>query len=423
MTKTADHRHNQRGSVLVLVAVMMVALTALAALVIDLGVLYVAAQQAQHVADAAALAGVGKLREGMSPTAASAEAINVASKNAILGTSVTLASSDVVVGAWNSVSKTVVAWDPTASQVAVQATVRRTTGAPNGPVPTFFARVLGITSMNVTRSAVAGLFVDQRPRSAVSLMIVQDGSSSFQSAWSQAITADTGLLSLINGVSMTGDAAGMVTFNAALSQSYLSGAGLWSGTYGYQNYPAANAGIKYTTSTSGALQKTTATGTVSSSGSIREMSGPLTVFGTAHSGSLPSALSTASQLLTNGNAWGDTDTSAGLNYAITKLQAGAASGSEQVIVLVSDGMPHSVDGTSQTNALKTAATTAANRAASLGIKIHTVTLEGTDGVNYAFNESLIRNGGYAFRAADANALFQTLIAVGAVEFGRPTLLK
>ena len=423
MIRPANRRAGQRGSVLVLVAVMMVALTALAALVIDLGVFYVAAQQAQNVADAAALAGVGKLREGMSLTAASAEAVNVASKNSVLGTPVTLASSDVVVGAWNSVTKTVVAWDPTATQVAVQATVRRTTDAPNGPVPTFFARVLGITSMNLTRTAVAGLFVDQRPRSSVSLMIVQDGSSSFQSAWSQAISADTGLLNLINGVAMTGDAAGMVVFNATISSSYLNSAGLWAGTYGYRNYPSANAGIKYTTNSSGALQKTTVTGTPSSSGTIAEMSGPLTVFGTAHSSSLPTALSNASQLLTNGQAWGDTDTSAGLNYAIDKLQAGAASGSEQVIVLVSDGMPHSVDGTSQTNAFIAAANAAADRAQSLGIKIHTVTLEGSGGVNYSFNEGLIRNGGYAFRSANANQLFQTLIAVGAVEFGRPTIVK
>jgi hypothetical protein len=52
-----------------------------------------------------------------------------------------------------------------------------------------------------------------------------------------------------------------------------------------------------------------------------------------------------------------------------------------------------------------------------------VTLEGSEGVNYSFNEGLIRNGGYAFRSANANQLFQTLIAVGAVEFGRPTIVK
>jgi Flp pilus assembly protein TadG len=441
MLRPANRRDGQRGSVLVLVAVMLVALTALAALVIDLGVLYVAAEQAQQAADSAALAGVGKLREGMSPTAASAEAITAAAKNSVLGTPVTLASSDVVVGAWDSAAKQVIAWDPTATQVAVQATVRRTTSAPNGAVPTFFARVFGVSSMNVTRTSVAGLYVEQRPRNAVSLMVVQDGSGSFSGAWNQAISADTGLLNLINGVAKTNDGAGLVTFNAALDQSTLHGTtynvrvngrsytcNLWdtnttAGCVGYDQHPEANQGIKYTTNTSGAPVLTDSTGSPSSSGSVQPMTGPLTVFGTAHSSSLPAALNTASQLLNNGNAWGDTDTAAGLNYAIDKLQAGAASGSDQVIVLVSDGMPHSVLGTSATNDLKNAATAAANRAGNLGIKIYTVTLEGSDGVNYAFNESLIRNGGYAFRAADSTELFDKLIAVGAVVFGRPTIVK
>jgi Flp pilus assembly protein TadG len=411
--------------VLVLVSVCLVMLIALAAVVIDLGVLYAAAQQAQQTADAAALAGAGRLRAGMNPADASAEAIAAAAKNNILGTPVTVSAGDVLVGAWNSTTKSVVAWDPTSTAVAVQVTVRRTTGSPDGPVPTFFANIMGVRSMAVSRSAVAGLYVTQRPRNAISLMIVQDGSSSFQAAWSQAIDADTGLLNLINGVSMTGDAAGMVTFNAHLSSSYLNSVGLWTGSTGYSSTPAANLGIKYTTTSSGALRKTTVTGTTSSSGSFREMSGPLTVFDTSNHTTLNTTLSNASLLLKNGMAWGDTDTAAGLNYAIDKLNArtGAPADTQKVIVVVSDGLPHSVDGSSATRAFQNAANAAADRAAASGIRIHVVTLEGTEGVNFAFNEGLIRNGGYALRAADASKLFEMLISVGAIEIGRPTLFK
>jgi Flp pilus assembly protein TadG len=405
--------------VLILVAVFLLMLIAMTAVVIDLGVLYVAAQQAQQAADAAALAGAGKLRDGMSPTDASAEAISAAARNNILGTPVTVSASDVLVGAWDTTSQQVIAWDPTATAVGVQVTVRRTASAPDGPVPTFFARVMGIQSTQVSRTAVAGLFVDQRPRNAISLMIVQDGSSSFEVNWAKAIAADTGLLNLINGVSVTNDAAGMVTFNCHISQSYLQQAGLW--TY-YQNNPQWNTGLKYTTDTNGVPETTTVTGTYSPTGQVEQMYGPLTTFDTSDHTTLNTTLSNATQLLQNGNAWGDTDTSAGLNFAITSL-ANAPAGNDKVIVLVSDGMPHSVDGTAATNALKAAAITAANTAAAAGIRIDTVTLEGSQGVNFAFNEGLIRNGGYAFRAADADALFAALISVGAIEIGRPTLLK
>jgi Flp pilus assembly protein TadG len=421
MTKAVSRRPSERGSVLVVVAVALLMLIGVAALVIDLGVLYAAAQQAQHAADVAALAGAGRLRAGMNPTDAANEAIAVAAQNKILGSAVSLSSSDVVVGAWDAASKQVVAWSSTATAVAVQVTVRRTPSSPNGPVPTFFAQVMGVPSMSVTRASTAGLFVNQRPRNAISLMIVQDGSSSFQSAWTKAINADTGLLNLINGVSMSGDAAGMVTFNAALSRSYLQSAGLWS----YYNGTPYNTGLKYTTNTSGVPVKTTVTGVSSPSGLVRQLSGALTGFDPSDHTSLVTEMSNASQLLRNGNAWGDTDTGAGIEYATASLTArtGAPAGTDKVIVVVSDGMPHSVDGSAQTAAFQNHARSAADAAAAAGVRIHVVTLEGSDGVNYAFNESLVRNGGYALRAANADRLFEMLISVGAIEIGRPTLLK
>jgi Flp pilus assembly protein TadG len=402
----------------VYIVVVLFVLLAMAALAIDLGILYSATQQAQNTADAAALAGAGKLREGMDPDAAVQEAITAAAHNAVLKDAVTLSAADVKVGAWDAAAEKVVDWDPTATGVAVQVTVRRTQGSRNGPVPTFFAKVLGKQYMETSRTAIAGLNVNMRPRNPVNVMIVQDGSTSFQDAWSQAIDADTQLLGLINGVSIANDAMGMVTFNASLSSTLLQRLGL---TNSYKSHPEWNTGIKYTTDRSGVPQKTTDAGVVSSLGLVRPMVGSLTDYDPSNHASLPTALDKATKLLKGGNAWGDTDTAAGLNYAIDALIARGGS-EEKVIVLVSDGEPHDAEGR-LTQSRRNNAVAAANRAKSYGIKIHTVTLAGTNGVDFQFNESLIRNGGYALRAADASKLRDLLISVGQIEVGHPHLLK
>jgi hypothetical protein len=48
---------------------------------------------------------------------------------------------------------------------------------------------------------------------------------------------------------------------------------------------------------------------------------------------------------------------------------------------------------------------------------------GLGGADFQFNESLIRNGGSAFRTADPNALMSVLIQVGAIEIGGPHLFQ
>ncbi len=421
MTLNLNRYGNKRGATLLTVAIALVALFAVAALAIDLGMQSFAGQQCQDAADAAAMAGCAQLRLGMDPAAAKTAAIEGAAGNKVAGTAVTVTTADVTVGAWNSTTKTVTTWDPTATQVAVKVVVRRTASSPDGPIPTYFARVIGKNSVEVTRTAIAGLVVDAHVRAPLGFMIVQDGSSSFSSAWNSAVDADVGLFNLINGVSVSGDAAGIVTYNCALSESYLRSAGLWD--Y-YRSYPSYNTGIKYTTDSGGRPRKTTDEGVTSSSGSVRAMVGTLTDYNTSDHTNLPTAIYKGGRLVKNGLCWGDTDTGAGLNYAIDRIVAkGFPSTTDKAIILVSDGMPHSVDGTSATNALKTKAITAANRAEGLGITIHTITLSGSSGADYAFNESLIRNGGYSLRAADATKLRDLLISVGTILVGRTKLLQ
>ncbi|MEI6512804.1 MAG: vWA domain-containing protein [bacterium] len=407
---------NRRGAMLILFTLVLFVLLGVCALVIDLGVAYVAAGQLQNIADAAALAGAGKLREGLDLDAAKNEAISIAAANKVLGVSQTLPKVDVIVGSWDATSGKVIPLVETSGEYAIQVTVRRTQGSANGPISTFFAKIWGKDSIDVTRSAIAGLQVREQQRAPLKFMIVQDGSSSFQGAWSKAVEADGELLKLVNSVSLDGDAAGIVTFNAKLPDSYLP-------SNLYRTYPVMNKGIKYVTDKNGVPFKSNEQGASDPNGQYRSMAGGLTAFIPSNHSVLPLGLDNNSKLTVNGNAWGDTDTSAGLNYAIDQMISQPGSNASKVIVLVSDGMPHSVGGTSSTTAFKLAAIAAADRAKTAGIRIHTVTLEGTNGANFDFNEGLIRNGGAALRASSADDLKRLLIGVGTIEIGRPKLLK
>ena len=211
----------------------------------------------------------------------------------------------------------------------------------------------------------------------------------------------------------------MVTFNAKLPDSYLQQVGLYNQ---YRLYPGMNEGIKYTTNTSGVPLKTNEQGVYYRYGLVRPMTGSLTAYDTGNQVNLPWQLDNTSQLVQNGKAWGDTDTSAGLNYATDQLLAQPSSIAKKVIVLVSDGRPHSVVG-GYNSPFTQAAINAADRAGREGIRIHTVTLEGAHGANFVFNEGLVRNGGAALRAANADDLRDLLLGIGAIEIGHPRLLK
>ena len=64
MTHARSRRRSERGAVLMYTAIMLVALTAMSALAIDLGVMFVGRHQAQNAADAGALAAATQLATG-----------------------------------------------------------------------------------------------------------------------------------------------------------------------------------------------------------------------------------------------------------------------------------------------------------------------------------------------------------------------
>lgn len=129
-------RHSQRGMTLMIVALLLVCFMGIAALCVDLGVLYTARTSAQHAADAAALAGAYTFLNPAAnqPTAAQNAAVAVGNTNTVLGQSPGIAAGNVTV-------------DTAGRNVIV--TVTETAN-------TFFAKVLpGVNKATISVSAKA----------------------------------------------------------------------------------------------------------------------------------------------------------------------------------------------------------------------------------------------------------------------------
>ena len=134
-------REPQKGMTIAMVALCIVVFFAMAALAIDLGILYTARTSAQHAADAAALAGAFTFTNNAAPQPDSATqaAIATAATNKVLGTPVVVSAGNVVVDTANR---------------RVTVTVPRTSAGGN-PIDTYFARVLGHNSSDVSAKATA----------------------------------------------------------------------------------------------------------------------------------------------------------------------------------------------------------------------------------------------------------------------------
>jgi Flp pilus assembly protein TadG len=375
--------------------VALVALMACAALTIDFSVYLMCKQQLQDAVDAAALAGAGRLQYGIDITGARTVINDTANANLVLGTPLHLQTADIEIGALAADGHTIVPWSAAFTRAVCRVTGRRTASSTDGPIPFFFARAFGVGSGQLVATAAAGVNVANNPRRPVEICVVQDASGSFAQEWDQSITADFTLFDLINGVAMSGDRLSFVAFDEALTLSS-------SYTYVYQN----GRWVKVYTP----LYKS------------------MTDFGTSRT-SLPSAWRTHETLCQNHNPSGYTNPAVAFQWALDDYNSyGDKNAHQQSIVLVSDGMPYATT-SSETQLRRTNTVARVNSLAALGVRIHTVTLTaeadgapyGSGGADFAFNESLVRNGGVAFRTADPAALRDVLIAVGPIEVGRPSL--
>ena len=161
---------NSRGAVAVMVAITMTVLLAMAAATLDVGHALVARNELQNAADAAALAGTRALAviyQGLPPAGQQTYTMSMAdqgaiasvvqaaaSANAAAGVSIAINTADIQIGTWNPATRVLT---PTVNIPRAVRVVARRDGSANGPISTFLARVIGVTSVNVTAAATAEL--------------------------------------------------------------------------------------------------------------------------------------------------------------------------------------------------------------------------------------------------------------------------
>jgi Flp pilus assembly protein TadG len=162
--------HNSRGAVAVTVAIMMTVLLAMGAAAIDIGHALVARNELQNVSDAAALAGaraLGVIYQGLTPAAQKTYVLTsgdqatilsrvqtAGSANSAAGVAISINAGDVQIGLWDPATRVLT---PTVNQPRDVRVIARRDGAANGPISTFLATVVGMTSVNVNAVATAEL--------------------------------------------------------------------------------------------------------------------------------------------------------------------------------------------------------------------------------------------------------------------------
>jgi hypothetical protein len=139
-----NRERGERGAVLIFMALVMVVLLGAAALAIDAGVLYTARTQCQNAADSGALACAGYML--------SLNTLNVGAVGQIQAKGVEYADYNQVLSQPVVITPANVTVDLTLKRCRV--CVPRTTASGN-PVPTFFARILGRNSVDVSACATA----------------------------------------------------------------------------------------------------------------------------------------------------------------------------------------------------------------------------------------------------------------------------
>lgn len=171
MDRQRKYKHivdNNRGATAVIVAICLIMLIGFAALAIDVGYLYATRNELQNVSDAGALAGAGFLGTtyaGLSYSeqqtytfsrAAIVAAVNeVSLKNKAAAMNIAISDADIIIGNWDVEMRTVL---PTLiAPDAVRVTARRDSSTGSSPVPTFFARIFGLDTMDVSAVATAAL--------------------------------------------------------------------------------------------------------------------------------------------------------------------------------------------------------------------------------------------------------------------------
>jgi hypothetical protein len=156
--KSNHWQRRESGSTLYIIVVAIVGLLGMSALAIDMVSFYLGRAEAQRAADAAALAGAsvfvnsgcttgtgGCVSGGPQEAPATQQAIDVGNQNLVAGQAANVQAGDV------SFSY------PSPQEPQITVTVQRTSARGNA-MPTFFAKIFGVATVDVTASAKAEAF-------------------------------------------------------------------------------------------------------------------------------------------------------------------------------------------------------------------------------------------------------------------------
>ncbi len=155
--KLTGKRPNERGVSIVLIAVGMIFILGMAGLGVDLASLYVGRSQAQRAADAAALAGAQSLVT-QSCTSNAGSTISTSCMAIARQTAEAVGNLNLIAGISPGITDADVTFPSTStSDPQIQVVAARDTSHSNA-MPTFFVKIFGVNSANVSATAKAEAF-------------------------------------------------------------------------------------------------------------------------------------------------------------------------------------------------------------------------------------------------------------------------
>ena len=145
MRTVMPRQRSRKGIIIVYAAFLMVVVFGFAAFAIDIGYVALTVDQLQNAADAAALAGAMRMKDG--PATVRSAAIDIASRNYLGKSTITISNSDVELGMYDMTTRVFTVNETAANSVRV------TTRATDKSL--FFAPVIGHKKFSKAKQAIA----------------------------------------------------------------------------------------------------------------------------------------------------------------------------------------------------------------------------------------------------------------------------
>ena len=168
-------RHNDSGVSILIIAVSMIFVLGIAGLGIDLASLYVGRSEAQRAADAAALAGANALASDSTCVNSGSGSLSSYCTTLATQQAEAVGNANLVAGASPNIgtlTTDVTFLSTSVNDPQIQVIAARDT-AHNNPMPTFFVKIFGITSANVSAKAVAEAYASNGTGPAVGTRCVK----------------------------------------------------------------------------------------------------------------------------------------------------------------------------------------------------------------------------------------------------------